>query len=147
MSASLRGVLVAPGPIWWPSKKTVETLTYALDMTDWLADAGGDELATVSATIPWSVSGDAQALQLFVTGSIINVQIAGGLPGATYAVSLSGTTMLSNNFAEEPLLPIEAPFTEAGEPTPTPPTTTAATLTWAYAPSLDFSAAANSMYL
>lgn len=143
----MRGVLIAPSPLEWPEKNTAEILTYALDMTDWLCAVAGDDLATVSATIAWAVSGDAQVTALTADDGVISIQVMGGLPGVTYAVVISGTTMLGNTFEETALLPISAPFVEAGEPVPTPPVTAAATINWAYAPSLDFNEPANSMYL
>lgn len=145
---SSRGVTIAQGPVYWPQKNTAETLTYALDMTAWLAAVPDDELASVSATIPWAVSGDAQVIQVAVSyGGLISIQVAAGRPGVTYAVLVTGTTALGSTFEETALLPIEAPFVEAGEPVPTPATTVAATITWAYGPAYDFGDPANSMYL
>jgi hypothetical protein len=146
-SVSMRGVLIAPGPIYWPEKSTQETLTYALDMHDWLRAVEGDQLATVTARIPWFTSGDAQILQISADYDTIDVQITSGFPGKTYAAIITGSTLLGNIFEETVLLPIEAPFLEAGEPMPVPAATTPNTANWTYGPSFDFRDPGNSMYL
>lgn len=144
----MRGVLIAPGPVYWPEKATQETLTYALDMHDWLRAVPHDELATVTAKIPWSRSGDAQIIQISADYDTISVQVTSGWPGTTYAVDIEGSTLMGNVFKETVLLPIEAPFLEAGEPMPVPAATTQnPAATWAYTPSLDFRDPGNSMYL
>jgi hypothetical protein len=124
------GIALQNGPTFWPVKQCDETLSYAWDKGAWLLANGSDSIASVTATIPWTISGDAQVVALNVVGSVITVRITGGLPGETYACSISGTTTLGNAFADTLFLPINAPFTEAGEPAPTPPETVAATLTW-----------------
>jgi hypothetical protein len=124
------GIALQNGPTFWPVKQCDETLSYAWDKGAWLLANGSDSIASVTATIPWTISGDAQVVALNVVGSVITVRITGGLPGETYACSISGTTTLGNAFADTLFLPINAPFTEAGEPAPTPLETVAATLTW-----------------
>ena len=127
---AIYGAALIPGPTFWPAKQTDETLSYAWDKTAWLAANGSDSIATAAATIPWTVTGDAQVLALNVVAGVVTVRITGGLPGATYACLISGTTTLGNSFDDTLFLPIAAPFIEAGEPVPTPPATTAASLTW-----------------
>ena len=151
MSTSLRGVVVAPGPQWWPQKSADEVLSYDYNMTDWLAAAGNssgpDALASVSATIPWTASGDAQVTQLAVENTIITVQVTGGFPGKTYAVVIAGVTLFGNTFYATVLLGISEPFVEAGAPVPTLPVTAAATLTWVYSPSFDLTNPQNGGYI
>jgi hypothetical protein len=128
--ANSYGIALANGPTFWPAKRCNETLAFAWDKTAWLLANGSDSIASAAATIPWTVSGDAQVVALNVEAGVVTVGITGGLPGETYACLISGTTELGNSFDDTLFLPIDAPFIEAGEPVPTPPETVAASLTW-----------------
>lgn len=112
------GTLPAPFAFQWPMAEPEDNLDYSVDATARFAEVN-DSIATVSLSINPSGTGELQALDLAVQGSVITAQLTGGVAGRNYAIKVVATGISGRVFTWKVGLSINNEF--ASWPVPKPP--------------------------
>jgi hypothetical protein len=82
------GVFTPAPAATWPIKQPDSFLDYSYNA---VADLGTDTLSAVTLAVAPSGSGELVASQLSFSGTVITAWLAGGVPGRSYVVKITGT--------------------------------------------------------
>lgn len=113
-----RGRIASQTPLRWRNKQAGTTLDYSLDLTTYLADAGGDSVLSAVAAISPSQIGSVLINTVQINGPVITLIIAQGVAGVDYAVAIgvkfaSGRYVIftAGLYVEAPVFPLPtAPY-------------------------------------
>lgn len=113
---------VVPGdlpPLAWPVKDPADVLDYVLDAAPALDCDGTDLVASVAVSVsPSGADGDLRVGGVAASGAAAVIWLSGGVPGTTYAVSVTLGTLKGRAIARSVLLPVQAMAAIAPPATP-----------------------------
>lgn len=137
-----RGVIDDATTLAIPAKFPDAMLDFTFDITDAI-DTTVDFLASASLVCAPSGAGEMQISNLTVAGDGLTYTAAGGQPGRWYTLKLAVTMTDGRLFTFVGLQPV-TPVLPTDQPIPVPPSAGFGTpITWAFAPSLNFSMVRN----
>ncbi len=122
------GILPFAGTLRWSMAEPGDNLDYYLDVTRPLADVG-DTIASASLSVSPSGTGELQAANLTVNGSVIGWWGSGGVAGRNYLVRIDAVTAGGRTFEWFVGLLVD-PRSGRGRPCPPPSAGYGTAITW-----------------